>query len=159
MHIISRLKKSGTDTVVSGTADIQMSSRNIRSQGDRPGQAHKPQSADTEDGLDYAEQDRAQSVYYEDVDNKIMNTNKGNQIMDNKIGQQQSGYQNIAMSVTGKCRQMKVANEEVLYDLPEDGVEEKQQETYEELDKKSMEKDHEYQALDKGKTQHPPYQM
>ena len=155
MHIVLRLKKSGTDPGDTKTKDIQMSSRHIRYQKDRPGQAHKPKTTDMKADDDYAEQDRAESDYYEDVDNEIINIHQNYHTTDVKIGQHQRDYPNIAMSVIERGLANK---DEGVYDLPEEGAEEKQEENYEELDKKSMEKDHEYQALVKGKTQHPPYQ-
>ena len=82
------------------------------------------------------------SGYYEDLNKTTVNKE-----------QQRRGYQNVAMS--SNQGQTQVSSD---YDLPESDGGKKQQGNYEELNKKGMEKDHEYQALGKGETKPPPYQ-
>ena len=112
-----------------------------------------------EDDYDLPEQQRVQSAYYEDLDKKTKSNNQEYQPIGNagsKIRQQQPGYQNVSMTGSGR-EQTKVTDVEGAYDLPESDGNDKQQGNYEELDKKSMDKDHAYQALAKGNTQ-PSYQ-
>ena len=112
-----------------------------------------------EDDYDLPEQQRAQSAYFDDLDKKTMSDKQEHQPIGDtgsKIRQQEPGYQNVSMTGSGRG-QTKVTDVEEVYDLPESDENDKQQGNYEELDKKSMDKDHAYQALAKGNTQ-PSYQ-
>ena len=72
-----------------------------------------------------------------------------------KIGQQQSYYQNVSVSASGRG-QTKVTGVEGDYELPESDVSDNQG-TMKNLTRKACKKDHIYQALAKGKLP-PSYQ-
>ena len=134
---------------------MEMTSTNHGYKHDQTRQRTVPRGSD--DGT-YAHPDPVvgNSGYYEDLDKTTVNKEREYQSIDNDIPEnekQRRRHQNAAMS--GNQGQTQVSSD---YDLPESDGGKKQQGNYEELDKKGMEKDHEYQALSKGETKPPPYQ-
>ena len=120
---------------------------------------HDAHQGKSEDGYANPDPVVGNSGVYEDLDKPIVNSEQEYHSIINDIPKNEKqgrGYQNVA--VAGNQGQTEGRKEERDYDLPESDAGKKQQGNYEELDKKGMDKDHDYQALAKGKRQLPPYQ-